>query len=136
MVRKNVRRFTWEYNEIPEIHFGVLEPGDNSGRDFSTEYNSYRYEGVVGESRRVLGRIREAVDRRREKAGSQFPLTLVLGVEDYLAVDAWLRYDSGGDVSIDDAVSLDIVTVPGRMIHVPPSNDRAVVDHLKSLPEQ
>jgi hypothetical protein len=129
-MRKNVERFRHEYAEAPDPVLGVADSPDMTSFESQT-FNSYEYEGVVGESRRILGRIHEAVDERAKQSDGAFPRTVVLGVEDYLAVDAWIRHDSEGSSTIEDAVAVDILTIPGRMIHVPKTNERALIDHLK-----
>jgi hypothetical protein len=131
---RKVNRFRFEYMELeqPSIHFN--DSPDPS--DFEEEMSStYEYEGVVGESRRIIGRIQEAIDNSIQNHASAHPETVVVGVEDYLAADAWIRYDSNDQKCLNSVLSVDIVTVPGRMIHVPKQNERAMIDHLKETLE-
>jgi len=131
-MRKSVDRFRYEYQEMPDPVMGVAESAELTDFEAQT-FSRYGYEGVVGESRRILGRINEAIDERWDESSGVYAQMVVLGVEDYLAVDAWIRYDTGGQKCIEDVIDHDIVTVPGRMIHVPRTNERAMMHHLKEI---
>jgi hypothetical protein len=129
-MRRTPQRFQYKYRESPDPVMGVAE--DIELTEFETQtYTEYEYNGEVMESRRVLGRIHEAIEEHEETAHTVTTKTLVLGVEDYVTVDAWIRYDSNGKKCIDDVVGYNIVTVPGRMIHVPQTNERALINYLK-----
>jgi hypothetical protein len=129
-MRTRINRFRYEYQEMPDYTMAFSPDEEKTAFEAQT-LQTYEYEGVVGESWRILGRIYDAINARKEQGNGQFSQVVVLGVEEYVAVDAWVRYDSGGESSIEDAISADIVTVPGRMIHVPKKNERAMLDHLK-----
>ena len=104
---------------------------DATVEDFSKQsFETVTYEGVEGESRRIHGRILEAIDEAKQD-NPKLPGVLVLGVEDYVAVDAWVRYESGNTRGIDSEIPLEIVTVPGRMIHVPTDNQNALLEELQ-----
>ena len=128
-MKRRLDTFRHEYAEQPDPVMGMVE--EVGKPQMNAEYTTFEYEGVVGESRRILGRIHDGIDERAKESNGVFERTVVLGVEDYLAADAWIRHDSGCESSLEDHVAADIVVVPGRMIHVPKTNERAVIDHLK-----
>jgi len=130
MIKSDVKRFRFEYRDIPEPVFGMADGGEITDTGDGT-IPTYEYRGVVGESERILGRIYDEIEARRSDSPGVFSGIVVLGVEDYLAVDAWIRCDSGRGKCIEDVVDAEIVTVPGRMIHVPRTNQRAMLYHLK-----
>ena len=122
-------RFRYEYQVQSELPMGYAK--DATVEDFSKQsFETVTYEGVEGESRRIHGRILEAIDEAKQD-NPKLPGVLVLGVEDYVAVDAWVRYESGNTRGIDSEIPLEIVTVPGRMIHVPTDNQNALLEELQ-----
>jgi len=122
--------FRHEYLEAPDPVMGMAD-GDDFPMDTAPEYTTYEYEGVIGESRGILQRIYDAVDERHKQGDGVYPRQIVLGAEDYLAADAWVRHDSEGRASLQSDLSVDIIVVPGRMIHVPKTRERALMDELK-----
>jgi len=123
-------KFRYEFREPPEPQFGMMA-GDTATPSFDDDYTTYEYVGTIDESKAIIQRIRDAVDETYQATNGDFPMTVVVGIEDYLAADAWVRYDSGNSETLDDVVSGDIVTVPGRMIHVPKRNAAAMINYLK-----
>jgi hypothetical protein len=122
----------WEYQNIPEQTFRFGEELDMASVG-ETDIERYEYEGVIGESKAIIERIRDEIDTRYEESQGRGAGVIVVGVKDYLAADAWVRYDTSGDESLSDIITWDIVTVPGRMIHVPKAPEMAMIDHMKEV---
>jgi hypothetical protein len=125
-------RFVWTYQSIPEPTFGIEEELGAAAIG-ETDIERYEYEGIVGESKAIIERIRDEIDARYEESRGREPGVIVVGVKDYLAADAWVRYDTNDDESLADVITWDIVTVPGRMIHAPKAPEVAVIDHMKEV---
>jgi hypothetical protein len=127
-------RIVQTYQEVPDsavTPFGEpLEPSDFE----ANRLEEYEYRGSVQESKEILGRIRKAVDAAAREHGD-FPEVVVLGRQDYLAVDALVRHDRHEGKSADEIIDPEIVTVPGRMIHVPEPNETALITALKEKPD-
>jgi len=122
--------FTQKYREMPDPVMGVMDREDFP-KDSGMDYTTYEYSGVAAESRAILQRIHDAINERYEDSQGVFNRVVVIGVENYVAADAWIRHDSDNDSSLEKYLSVEVVVVPGRMIHAPKTNQRALVDHLK-----
>ena len=127
-MRKSMAQgYTVEYDvtETDTTPMWSEETPDPASADF--QYETVTYEGDAGEGKAVLGRIVNAI-RDYEDEYSGRPERVILGVEDYLAADGFLRH--GGGPSLPEYLPCEVSTVPGRMIHVPKANGVAVREHL------
>jgi hypothetical protein len=122
-------RFAFEYEKIPEPQISALDRDELTDAE-SELMNTVRYEGAKEESRQLMDRVNDEVNRVYEETGG-YPDTIVLGVEDYVAIDAYTRYQHDKPAEMVLPVK-NVVTVPGRMIHAPAANQRALVEHLES----
>lgn len=89
------------------------------------ELETVEYRGVSGHSEQLYNEVLDAIEAA-ESDQHRVVRTIVLGRETLAALDAWFRH-SGGSGARDELPVENIVTVPGRMIHVPEPLERAVV---------
>lgn len=127
---RRAAKFRHEYAEPPEPQFGMM-PSGAGPQPFDDEHTTYEYVGTADESKAIIQRIHEAVDETFEETGGNYPGVVVVGIEDYVAADAWIRHDTGSSDTLGDVVSGQIVTVPGRMIHVPKRAENHLLDYLR-----
>jgi len=125
--------FRTAYEETENPPFELIDDPSDVGDYESMQFTQHEYTGHTTESKQILLRIRNAVDAAAEEYG--LPDTIVLGRQDYLAVDAMVKHDDHAKRSADQIIEPDIVTVPGRMIHVPEPNEKALITALKEKPE-
>jgi len=115
--------FTVEYRKPNVEEYSI--PSDPPKESFELE--TATYSGSKSESRAVLDRIHDEIKEKYQETHGQAN-TIVLGIQDYIAVDAYLRFED--NIPIERHLPGDIVTVPGRMIHVPAASDKAVWQEL------
>lgn len=98
-----------------------LEPSVSMASDVSEFESALPDTATVevrrGEAERVYGQVMDEIDGYESEYGSDAP-HLVLGEEDYVILDVLLREDGAGGVG-PHFTPTKVVTVPGRMIHIP-----------------
>ena len=123
------QKFIQEYREMPDPVMGISD--ETFPADSCVDYSTVEYTGNIEESKAIIQRIENAIDERHEQSSGVFERVLVIGVQDYVAADAWIRHDTNNNSSLKQYLSVEVVVVPGRMIHVPKTHQRALLDHLK-----
>jgi hypothetical protein len=123
-MRKKKYRHEYEVQTDDGMEWGEPDPSQPP----TFELNTVEYVGYEGEGEATAERIHEAIREYETDTGRMAPC-VVVGVEDYAAADSFLRRDTGS--GLDRHLGCDIHVVPGRMIHVPKPNQKAVVDHLR-----
>lgn len=127
------RTLRWEYAEPYEPEFGfVADQKDVS--DFDT-YDETTAEKVVQKdvALAIQSDIRDAVDAHYNEYGGE-PECIILGQHEYAILDAF--HQARHDHSLKNGIEgVDVVTVPGRMVHVPKPHEHAIWDEVSNAGE-
>lgn len=117
--------FRWEY-EVPQEPDPPDFDADPVELSDTFDLETVEYTGDENHSEQLW---REILDRLDDAAGdmSRQHQTIILGRQTAAAVDAWIRYNGGSGIEAEIPAQT-LVTVPGRMIHIPERTDHAIAE--------
>lgn len=123
-MRKTIR---WEYAEPHDLSIGFLEesegPPDYTFDEMTAEITVQKDVALTLQSE-----MRDAIDGHYDEYGSD-PACVILGEREYAILDAFYQSEHGHSLK-RGIEGVDVVTVPGRMIHVPKPHEHAIWDEV------
>lgn len=105
-----------------------LGMSDSAAIDEAT-YDSFNVEVDYEKANRLLKHIYTKIDEANREYGAPSVNELVLGLPQYDVLEPWAQAEHGQ--SLEHVLPVDVIVVPGPIIHVVIPNNRLYMDYLR-----